>query len=119
MNGGIVYFDKVLTYYRQHASSTSTTLPVKKKTSPLHERYKAYQEKLHWIELMQQNERVEFQSFYEKLLKVYRKKGEGKYVFALIPFLLKYRAAFFMFSKKSFISQFVEIIKQARGEKAN
>jgi glycosyltransferase involved in cell wall biosynthesis len=119
MNGGIVYFDKVLTYYRQHASSTSTTLPVKKKTSPLHERYKAYKEKLHWIELMQQNERVEFQPFYEKLLKLYRQKGEGKYVFELIPFMLKYRAAFFMFSKKSFISQLVEIIKQARGEKAN
>jgi hypothetical protein len=48
-------------------------------------------------------------------LDLYAKKGEGRYVWGLFWFMLKHRKALFMFSRKGFFSQFVEIVKQARG----
>ena len=97
-------------------TGNSPTLPIKKKTSSLEARYKAYEEKLTWITLMQQNERIEYQPFYQELLQLYKRRREDKYVFGLVVFMLKYRGALFMFSKKSFASQLIEILKHARAE---
>lgn len=115
--GGIRYHNLVLTHYRQHSSSTSKTLPQKQATRPHNERYEDYLKKLHWIGLMQKHERQEYQAFYKKLLRLYTIKGEGRYVWPLFWFMLRNRKAFFMFSKKGFFSQLVEIMKQARGER--
>lgn len=116
LHGGILYLDEVLTYYRQHRESTSQTLPDKERTKPVNTRYDEYKKKLHWIELMQQHEREEWQPFYRELVRLYRAKERG-YVFPLVGFMLRYRKEIFRFSKKGFASQFVEILKQARGEK--
>ena len=116
LNGGIKYLDEVLTHYRQHTHSTSKTLPQKQPARKKKERYEEYKKKLHWIKLMQQYERPQFQSFYQKLVKLYSQKAKG-YVLPLVFFMLKYREQLFMFSKKSFASQLVEILKQGRREK--
>lgn len=117
LHGGIFYHDEVLTLYRRHPASNSQTLPEKNSLRPKKTRLEAYREKLAWIELMQFYERPIYQAFYKRLLHLYRKKGSGSYVFSLIPFMLRNRKAFFMLSHKGFASQFVEILKQARGEK--
>ena len=64
---------------------------------------------------MMQYERSEFQPFYRQLFKLYSSKEHKSYVFALVNFMMKYRKAIFMYSKKSFASQFIEILKQGRG----
>ena len=118
LNGGIKYIDEVLTYYRQHSDSASQTLPEKNSRRIKDDRYTAYKKKLRWIELMQQHERLEFQPFYQDLYKLYAAKEKKSYVFPLVRFMLKHRKEIFMFSKKGFASQLVEILKQGRGEKA-
>ena len=115
LNGGIKYHDQVLTHYRQHGRSSSITLPQPQGSRDQKQRYNDYAKKLEWIRLMQQNERPVYQPFYKKLLKLYSKKRDGKYVFPLLNFMLKNRKSIFMFSKKGFLSQLVEILKQARG----
>ncbi len=117
LNGGIKYSDKVLTHYRQHTASASKSLPQKQPTRKRTERYHDYKKKLEWIELMQQNERPAFQPFYQELLKLYSQKEHRRYVFPLVRFMLQYRKEIFMFSRKSFASQLVEILKQGRGER--
>ena len=117
LNGGIIYHDEVLTLYRRHPASNSQTLPEKHSQRVRKTRLEAYREKMKWIELMQFHERPIYQEFYKKLLKLYRKKAAGSYVFSLVPFMLKYRKALFMYSHKSFASQFVEMLKQARAVK--
>jgi glycosyltransferase involved in cell wall biosynthesis len=116
--GGIKYLDEVLTHYRRHQSSASETLPEKNSERIRDDRATAFAKKLRWLELMQQYERPAFQPFYTKLLKLYSDKKRRKYVFPLVGFMLKFRKEFFMYSKKGFVSHFVEILKQARGERA-
>jgi glycosyltransferase involved in cell wall biosynthesis len=118
LNGGIKYSNEVLTWYRQHDSSSSRTLPPHNTERIKGSRYANYKKKLRWIELMQQNERPEFQPFYQRLVKLYMLKGKKYYVFPLVRFMLTYRKTFFMFSKKGFFSQLIEILKQGRGERA-
>jgi glycosyltransferase involved in cell wall biosynthesis len=115
LNGGIKFLDEVLTHYRQHSSSSSITIPKKQNTRKNSERFNDYQKKLAWIKLMQQYERPAYQPFYKKLVRLYEKKRE-QYVFGLVTFMLRNRTIFFMFSKKNFFSQLIEIIKQGRRE---
>jgi len=117
LNGGIFYLDEVLTHYRQHPHSTSQTLPGKDSLRVKDSRYTAYKNKLHWIRLMQEQEREVYQPFYCQLVKLYAAKEKGNYVFPLLRFMLKWRREIFRLSKKGFASQLVEIIKQARGER--
>lgn len=117
LHGGIRYLDEVLTHYRQHSDSTSQTLPDKSRVKPATTRYNEYKKKLHWIELMQQHERPALQPFYRQLVQLYRAKEHKAYVFPLVSFMLRYRKEIFMYSKKGFVSQLVEILKQARGER--
>jgi glycosyltransferase involved in cell wall biosynthesis len=116
--GGIKFLDEILTHYRQHSGSTSQTLPEKDSIRIKKSRFTEYKEKLHWIELMEQHERVELKPFYRQLLKLYAAKEQRRYMFSLVRFMLKYRKEIFMLSKKGWASQFVEILKQGRGEKA-
>jgi glycosyltransferase involved in cell wall biosynthesis len=117
LNGGITYHDEVLTYYRQHGSSHSQTLPEKKSRRIKDTRHAGYKMKLQWIALMKERERPAYQPFYEKLLKLYAAKEHRRYVFPLVSFMLKHREELFRLSNKGFASQFVEILKQARGER--
>ena len=115
--GGIVYLDEVLTYYRQHHSSSSKTLPQKTEARKYSKRWEDYIKQVEWIDLMYANERPEYRPFYQQLLNVYRTKEKGKFSWPLFSFMMKYRKKLFMFSKKNYLSQLVEIMKQARGEK--
>ena len=114
--GGILYLDEVLTQYRQHMHSTSKTLPQKQPVRKRAQRYKDYEKQLRWITLMLQHERPAYKPFYQQLVTLYSEKGKGHYVWSLVLFMLRYRNELFRFSKKSYSSQLVEIIKQARGE---
>lgn len=116
MNGGIKYHDEVLTHYRQHATSTSKTLPQKVTPKKDKDRYNAYRAKLDWIKLMHQNERPEYKDWYAELVRLYEAKKKG-YVFGLVIFMMRYRKEIFRLSKKGFASQVVEILKQGRGER--
>jgi glycosyltransferase involved in cell wall biosynthesis len=115
----IVYVDEVLAKYRQHSKTYTKTLPQKYQKRKLYQRYKAFKKKLEWISIMQANERSNYQSFYKKLLALYKKKQTGHYSLPLFFFLVKNWKALFQFSKKSMLSQFIEIMKQARGESSN
>jgi glycosyltransferase involved in cell wall biosynthesis len=116
--GGIKYLNEVLTWYRQHPDSTSQTLPGNDAGRIKSSRFTEYKKKLRWIELMQQHERPELQPFYHQLLKLYAAKERQRYVFSLVRFMLKYQKEIFMLSGKGWVSQFIEILKQARGERA-
>jgi glycosyltransferase involved in cell wall biosynthesis len=117
IEGGIRYHDEVLTLYRQHSSSYTGALPKSKAARKQAERYLAYQKQLHWIQLMQRDERPEYQPFYTRLATLYAEKERGKYVFGLLFFMLRHRKILFRLSGKSVLSNIIEAIKQARGEK--
>jgi glycosyltransferase involved in cell wall biosynthesis len=117
LNGGIKYFDEALTLYRQHESSFSTTIPEKQPRRKRTERYIAYRKQLEWLKYMQLHERPEYQAFYKKLVRLYESKENRFYVLPLVFFMLRYRKELFRLSKKNGLSQFIEILKQGRGER--
>jgi glycosyltransferase involved in cell wall biosynthesis len=117
IHGGIKYLDDALTLYRQHESSVSTTIPQKHARRKKTDRYIAYQKQLQWIEYMQSSEREEYQSFYKELVRLYKTKEKTFYAFSLVFFMFRFRKELFRLSKKSALSQFVEILKQGRAER--
>lgn len=117
-HGGIHYVDEVLTHYRQHSGSYTDTLPQKQSTRKISRRYQDYLKQLDWIGIMTDHETPARKGFYKELLALYQQKGKGKYVFPLVRFMLRYREELFRLMNKSFSSQLVEILKQARGERA-
>lgn len=116
--GGIHYIDEVLTHYRQHANTVTTTTYQKepnKKSRTLEKRYKEFIKNFHWFKIMRDNERQEEQPFYSKLVELYSKKQYG-FAWGLFSFMIKHHKDFFMFRKKKLLSQLIEIRKQCRGE---
>jgi glycosyltransferase involved in cell wall biosynthesis len=113
---GMQYFDEPLTLYRQHSATVTTTIPVKAKSRHHEIRYKDFKDKLNWIGLILEREREGFQSFYRTFYNLYVQKEKGKFVWPLFFFMLKYRRAFFQFTRKKIFSQLAEIRKQSRGE---
>jgi glycosyltransferase involved in cell wall biosynthesis len=114
--GGIVYLHEVLTLYRQHQSSTSKTLPQKTEARNFSKRWIDYHKQMEWLQLMHDHERDEYKPFYKALIDLYKTKESG-FSMALFSFLLKNRKALFCFSKKNYLSQVVEMLKQSRREK--
>lgn len=114
--GGIVYLDKVTTHYRQHETSTSKTIRQKQETRKNEVRYNDYKKQLNWLQLMKDHAPAEEKAFYEKFYQLFSEKEKRKFVPALASFMLKHRDAIFRFSKKGFLSQLIEIMKQSRGE---
>lgn len=117
-NGGIKFHDEVLTLYRQHSSSSSTSIPQKLPARNREQLYKDFQKQLNWIGIMRDNENRPLKSFYETLYRLYDRKRTGSYQVRLFFFLLKNRKSLFLLSKKGFPSQLTEIWKQSRGVKA-
>lgn len=114
LHGGIRYLDEPLTLYRQRKRTNSQPRGNGWKKI---RRYEAYKCKLEWLQLMMEHERPEYHSFYSRLYELYAAKENKGYVLPLVPFLLKNRRSVFSLSNKGFASQFVEILKQARGER--
>ncbi len=114
MNGGIKYLNETLTQYRQHPPGSVHDLQFSEGKGP-EAKIKAYKKKLAWLLLMKENERKKYQPFYDKLYQLYELKQHRSYVFPLMSFMLKNRKAIFNLSRKGLASQFVEILKQAKG----
>ena len=113
---GIKYVDEVLTHYRQHDYTvTRTTYGQAKvaKRRDCKERYEEFEKKLSWFKIMRDNERDEEKLFYSNLVKFYAEKEKG-FSWNLFFFMLKYHKDLFMFRKKKFLSQIIEIRKQSR-----
>ncbi|TAL51463.1 MAG: glycosyltransferase [Chitinophagaceae bacterium] len=117
LNGGILYHDEVLTHYRRHSATSSEALPQKLAQRKRQQRYQDYHQKLHWIQLMDENERDEYKPFYRQMIQLYSMKEKKSYVWPLVFFMLKHRKAIFRLTHKYFLSQLIEILKQARGER--
>lgn len=117
LNGGIHYYDEVLTHFRRHTSSITQVISQKQAARKQSKRYEDYLKKLEWIRLMKEHEREEYQSFYNKLAELYFLKSKRLYVWPLVFFMLKHRKSLYLLSKKSFLSQLIFILKQGRGEK--
>lgn len=115
---GIRYLDIPLTLYRQHAATYTTTIPGKIESRTMTKRYSDFLDKLHWIGVMRDHERPEKKEFYSRLYDLYALKSQGRYVWRLFFFMLRHRKGFFMFRRKKWISQVIELLKQARGESA-
>ena len=116
---GITYLDIPLTKYRQHEATATKTIAVKAESRSAEKRYKDFEEKLYWIGVMRDHERSEYKPFYSRLYDLYKKKENGNYQWKLLFFLLNHRRQFFMFTRKKWISQVIEMLKQARGESKN
>ena len=114
---GIIYLDEPLTLYRQHAKTFTTTIAQKTSTRPLDQRYKDFEDKLNWIRVIKDAEHGNRKLFYEKLLELYSLKANGRFVWQLFFFLLKYESILFRFTNKGFLSRLIEIRKQSRGER--
>jgi hypothetical protein len=113
--GGIKFLNKPLTLYRQHSASDTKTIAVRAKARSREKLFADFEKKRNWIKMMRDHERPERKSFYNKLYDLYNRKENGKYVWPLFFFLLKYRKQFFMFTKKKWRSHIVEIFKLAKG----
>ncbi|MCZ2222133.1 MAG: glycosyltransferase family 2 protein [Chitinophagales bacterium] len=118
VNGGIKYLDEVLTHYRQHSNTVTTTITVKAKTRKKQIRYNDFINKLYWIGLLKQNAPSQEFDFYNKLYALYSLKEKGNFVWTLFFFMIKHRKSLFAFTRKKFFSQLIEIRKQCRGEVA-
>jgi glycosyltransferase involved in cell wall biosynthesis len=115
---GIKYLDQPLTLYRQHASTATKTIAEKAKKRKMSKRFADFEKQLYWIGVMRDHERPEQKKFYSELYDLYDKKRNGKYVWPLFSFLMKHRQELFMYTKKKWSSQIVEIFKQAKGAKS-
>ncbi len=113
---GIKFLNMPLTKYRQHETSVTKTIAVKAVPRSAEKKYKDFQKKLYWIAVMRDHERSEYKLFYSRLYELYKRKENERYVWRLFFFLLNNRKAFFMFTYKKWLSQVIEIFKQARGE---
>jgi hypothetical protein len=114
---GIRYISEPLTKYRQHTATVTKTIAVKSKRLTNKKRYEEFEKKLYWIQIMRDHERPHERKFYTRLQELYLRKAQRKYVWPLLFFLLQYRRDIFMFTKKKWISQVIEIFKQAGGVK--
>ena len=115
---GIRYCDEVLTHYRQHSHSyTTTLLPRHVQTRTISKRYQDYLKQLHWLSIMKEHAPAPEQDFYQTFYQLFRKKEEGKYCFSLLLFALSHQKDLYRFSKKNFMSRLIDIRKMARGEK--
>lgn len=114
--GGIHYCNNVLTKYRQHSQSVTTTLPQKAVARTKNKRYGDFENKLHWIKAMESNAAPGEKMFYTRFLSLYSQKQNGRFSWRLFFFILTKRKDFFMFSKKSTVSEIIEIAKLCRGE---
>jgi glycosyltransferase involved in cell wall biosynthesis len=112
---GIKYLDEPLTLYRQHAAAATKTVAVKTAARTREKLYADFEKQLHWIKIMGAHEREERKRFFITLHDLYEKKKSGKYVWPLFSFLMKHRQKLFMFTKKKWHSQVIEIMKQAKG----
>lgn len=112
---GIKYLDQCLTKYRQHADTVTKTIGVKAPRGTAQKKYKDFKNKLYWIGIMRDHERPGQSLFYQQLYRLYAQKAGGGYNFNLFFFLLRNRAVLFMFTRKKWASQVIELLKQARG----
>ena len=85
---GIGYVNEALTLYRQHSQTVTTTLAQKAGTRAHEKRYQDFVEKLHWIEVLKNNERT-FRHFYDELYRLFYKKAQGGFVWTLFFFMIK------------------------------
>jgi glycosyltransferase involved in cell wall biosynthesis len=115
---GIKYLDIPLTLYRQHESAATKTIAVKAKPRTMAKRYADFRKQLHWIEVMCNNERPVNIDFYNRLFNLYQRKQNERWVWQLFFFLLAHRKKIFMFTRKGWLSQVVEMFKQAKGVSA-
>lgn len=112
---GIKFLPASLALYRQHNKTMTKTLPVKTHRRPKSQVEIDFKKKLEWIIIMKVNARTDEKYFYDRLYALYCLKKKGKFVGGLFFFLLRYRKKIFMFSRKNYLSHFVEILKQSRG----
>jgi glycosyltransferase involved in cell wall biosynthesis len=112
---GIKYLDQPLTLYRQHQSTATRTIATKSKSRTQEKLWADFKKQLHWIEVMRDHAAEGEKEFYHKLFELYTRKESGKYVRSLFSFLMKNRERIFMFTKKTAVSQVIEIWKQAKG----
>ncbi len=113
---GIRYLNEALTLYRQHSKTVTTTIAQKATARPHEKRYKDFEEKLHWIGLLKENETAH-KDFYRELYPLFSQKAKGSFVWPLFFFLVKNQSLIFQFTNKSYLSRLIEIRKQCRGEK--
>lgn len=114
---GIKYIDIPLTMYRQHSATVTKTIASKSESRSGAKRYQDFKKQLNWIRVMKENASDKEESFYVQLYDHYSKKENGNYNWPLFFFLMKHRSELFMFTRKKWVSQAIEIFKQARGEK--
>ena len=112
---GIKYLDMLLTLYRQHESTATKTVAVRAKSRSMSERYADFKKQLHWIEVIYNHERASRKDFYNRLFILYQRRQYEKWVWQLFFFLMNHRKKIFMFTRKKWPSQVVEIFKQAKG----
>jgi glycosyltransferase involved in cell wall biosynthesis len=112
---GIKYLDQPLNLYRQHHSTATKTIATKTKSRTQEKLYTDFKKQLHWIEVMRDHAAVGEKGFYDELYDLFKRKEEGKHVWALFSFLRRNRKKVFMFTKKKWSSQLVETYKQAKG----
>lgn len=116
--GGIAYVDEPLVLYRQHRQTFTSTLPSKEfaraQGSP---KLKDYKKTLQLLRGMKDFPFSKDPEFYATFYRLYDQRTKGGFSLALFNFLLKHRKIIFRFSKKSTLSQLIEIRKQAVGLK--
>lgn len=114
---GIRYVDTVLTHYRQHSHTVTTTIAQKTTARPKEKRYHDFENQLRWIRLLHLHADPSLQSFFARLEKLYAEKSKGRFVWPLFFFLIKHQYQLFRFTRKSYVSRVIEIRKLSRGER--
>lgn len=110
--GGISYVNEVLTYWRQHNSSFSTS-HLKPEKSKQEQSLKDYNKQLQWMQTLLLSKHYKDVIFLEKLIKLYKQKTKG-FSILLLYFLLSHKKVLFAFWRKNQLSLINECRKLSR-----
>jgi glycosyltransferase involved in cell wall biosynthesis len=114
---GIKYLDEVLTLYRQHDATITTTIITKKIGSRSYlRRYADFLRDMEWIKTVRDGVIEKNVIFFDKFYSLYQLKMNKRFCWRLFFFMLTNRGVIFKFSNKKYLSQLFEIRKFARGE---
>ncbi|MEI9944445.1 MAG: glycosyltransferase [Chitinophagaceae bacterium] len=112
----VQYLPEPLTFWRQHEQSFSA-IHYSRKKKKTETRFADWEKNLYWIKVMKDFPGSRHHSFLERLYFLYKRKGDGTFVWPLYFFLLKNRKVLFIVWKRSLTSSLNEFRKMARGVK--
>ncbi|MBC7587905.1 MAG: glycosyltransferase [Chitinophagaceae bacterium] len=108
----VAYVDEPLTFWRQHSHSY-TAKNFGNESKPANQKYKDWQERLAWLQLLTASKHNRFNPFMQELSDKYESKKD-EFSWGLFLYLIKYNKVLFLFWRKNLLSKIIECRKMSR-----